>query len=76
MEGMYGMSAKAEAPEQDRVSELTEQLNMLKHQEPVRLLVELLKIKREKYRDRLERGEDDLSRGKALECKALLQILG
>ena len=58
----------------EREAELKDLLVSLKHQETAVAIIELLTIRREQYRDRLEREEDPVVRGKSQECKALLQI--
>ena len=42
----------------------------------VKLFVELLALRRERHRDRLEKREGDEYSGRALECRDLLQIFG
>jgi len=44
------------------------------HEVPV-LVAELLTLRRERHRDKLEVAEDPAKRGRALECKDLLNIL-
>lgn len=60
----------------EREAELVETLQSYKHTEAFRLAGELLALRRERHRDRLEGGEDSEVRGRAKECKDLLQIFG
>ena len=60
--------------DREREAELKDLLISQKHQEGVAAFIELLAIRREQHRDRLEREEDAVVRGKSQECKALLQI--
>ena len=59
----------------DRETELLERLKLLGHTEAYTTIVEILKIRRERYRDKLENIDNPETRGKAKECKDLLQIL-
>jgi hypothetical protein len=60
----------------DREASIIERLESFRGQEMFSLVGELLSIKRERYRDCLEREERAEVRGKAKECKDLLQIFG
>jgi hypothetical protein len=55
--------------------EILERLNLIKHSEGIRLVCDLLLLKREKYRDKLESMESDEIRGRSKECRDLLAIL-
>lgn len=55
---------------------LEEQLVLRKHQEGLTAMIELLQLRRERYRDKLESTENPEMRGRAKECKDLLQIFG
>lgn len=57
----------------EREPEILERLKT--HQEATKLFSELLAIRRERHRDKLEKGEDNEVRGRAKECKDLLQLL-
>lgn len=56
--------------------ELEQLLMEYKSSEALRALRELLRVRRNKHRDTLESREDPEARGKAKECKYLLQLLG
>jgi len=58
----------------EREAELVETLQSYKHTEAFRLAGELLVLRRERHRDRLEGSEDSEVRGRSKECKDLLQI--
>ena len=58
----------------EREAELEDNLANLKHQETAKIIVELLAIRRERYRDRLEKEENAVFRGKAQECSELIQL--
>ena len=58
----------------EREAEILTQLVSIKEMEPVRLFAELLALRRERWRDKLEKREGDEFSGRALECKDLLQI--
>ena len=58
----------------DREVEIAEILSNSKHMELYILCKELFTLRRERHRDKLERQEDNQLRGRALECKDLLQI--
>ena len=57
-----------------RENEIFDILRELKHQNSLVLLNELLQLRRERYRDRLEKEDNREYGGRALECKDLLQI--
>jgi hypothetical protein len=59
----------------EREAQIVEQLEPYRQQQVLKLVSELLQIRRERHRDRLEREEHAESRGAAWECKALLQFL-
>ena len=56
--------------------EIRERLELEKHTTGIHLILELLRIKRERYRDKLESGGSDEIRGRSKECKDLIEILG
>lgn len=58
----------------ERIAEIEELLRRHKESEPMRLVIELYTLKRERYRNRLEEEESDQVRGRAKECKDFLQI--
>lgn len=58
-----------------REIEIETYLESNKHTPMAVQLVELLRLRREKYRDKLENTEDGVVRGRAKECKDLLHIL-
>lgn len=58
----------------NREAELEERLSSLQHSETAKLVVELLQIRRENWRTKLEGQESDQVRGRAKECKDLIQI--
>lgn len=58
----------------NREAELEERLSALQHSETAKLVVELLQIRRENWRTKLEGQESDQVRGRAKECKDLIQI--
>ena len=58
----------------EREAEIEELLSQRKHNEVATLVLELLTLRRERHRDRLEREENGEVRGKAQECKDLLHI--
>lgn len=58
----------------EREAEIAETLSNLRHTEAAVLITELLTLRRERHRDRLEKEENGEIRGKAQECKDLLQI--
>ena len=55
--------------------EIMDRLELFKHSEGVRLVYDLLLLKREKYRDKLESMESDEIRGRSKECRDLIAIL-
>jgi len=57
-----------------RETEIEERLALLRHTEASVLTAELLKLRRERHRDKLEGSEDPTMRGRAKECKDLLHI--
>lgn len=59
----------------EREYEIEKQLEAHKHQSVPVLIKELLTLRRERHRDKLENGENVDVRGRAKECKDLLQIL-
>jgi hypothetical protein len=59
----------------DRESELIELIGKYAKQEPLLSISELLILRREKYRDKLESQNDEEKRGRAKECKDLLQFI-
>jgi len=59
----------------ERELEIEDRLALLKHTEGVMLLAELLSLRRERHRDKLENNESEEFRGRAKECKDLLHIL-
>ncbi len=69
-----GLDAKAQDAGKSREGVLMELLQSYTGQEVAGLVVELLTIRRERYRDKLERQESPEHRGRAKECKDLLQI--
>lgn len=58
----------------EREAEICEILSNLKHTEAAVLIQELLYLRRERYRDRLEKEDSGEIRGKAQECKDMLHI--
>lgn len=61
--------------ETSREQEVRQYLEAQRNSEPVKRVVELLTMTREKCRDRLEQEEHPESRGRAKLCKDLLKIL-
>ena len=61
---------------QDRETEILEALPSVAHERGVKLLIELFTIRREKHRDKIESNEDPITRGRAKECKDLLNLFG
>lgn len=59
----------------EREGEISDQLMLHKHTEPVKLMLELFAIRRERHRDRLESEENPEIRGRAKECKDILSFL-
>ena len=59
---------------QERENEIEDRLALLRHTEVATLTAELLKLRRERHRDKLEGSEDPVMRGRAKECKDLLHI--
>ena len=59
---------------EDREAQLVEIITAFKHSETARAVVELLTLRREHYRDRLEASENAEVRGKSKECKDLIQL--
>lgn len=59
----------------DRETEIEELLKANSDQQVPRLLVELLALRREKYRDKLEKSDNPDTRGRAKECRDLSDIL-
>ena len=57
----------------DREHELTELLRERRDTEPMRMLSELLTLRRERCRDKLENRDDSEVRGQAKECKFLIE---
>jgi len=60
----------------DRETEILEALPAVAHERGVKLLLELFALRREKHRDKLENNEDATIRGRAKECKDLLNLFG
>jgi hypothetical protein len=58
----------------EREAELVEILNAYKGQEVLSRVLELFTIRRERFRDRLENEENAEMRGRAKECKEMIQI--
>ena len=58
----------------DREEEIIEELKSAALSVEVRLFLDLLALRREKHRNQLEKAEASEVRGRALECKALIQI--
>lgn len=56
-------------------ADLLELLESQKHMESARTIRKLLVIRREKHRDKLEREENPVARGRARECKYILELL-
>lgn len=59
----------------ERENEIVKTLSSYKGQQIPSLLCELLSLRRERYRDSLEKRENEVARGGAQECKKLLHIL-
>ena len=57
-----------------REAEIEEILKSFSTSEVAQLLVELLKLRRSRYRDYLESAENQDVRGKSQECKSLIHI--
>lgn len=55
--------------------EIMDRLSAVSHTEGVRLVVELLKARRHRYRDKLESMETEEIRGRSKECKDLIAFL-
>ena len=55
--------------------EIRERLELEKHTTGIQLILELLRIKRERYRDKLESMENEEIRGRSKECRDLVAIL-
>ena len=55
--------------------EILERLELVKHSEGVRLVCDLLLLRRRKYRDKLESMESEEIRGRSKECRDLVAIL-
>ncbi len=60
----------------EREEEVIRLLEAYSCQEVALLAVELIKLRRERYRDKLEDMENAENRGRARECKDLIRILG
>jgi hypothetical protein len=58
----------------EREAEIEKTLVSLKETDVVKLFVELFALRREGYRDKLEKRMGDEFSGRALECRDLLQI--
>jgi len=58
----------------EREAEIEDLLMVYKAAEPIQLLLELLQLRRDRHRDRLEDSENAEVRGKSQECKALIQL--
>jgi len=59
----------------EREVELLDIIESQKHLALGAAVKELLSIKRERYRDKLESGEDQVARGRSKECKDLMALL-
>lgn len=60
--------------EENREAQLEEIIQSWKHSEGLRAMEELLALRREGYRDKIEKNESERVRGRSLECKDLLQL--
>jgi len=60
--------------DQEREQEIVNRLAEQRYSEVAELLTEYLRARREKYRDQLERGDSGEIRGKAQECRNILQL--
>ena len=60
--------------DQERELKIVNRLAEMRHSEMAQLLTEYFTARREKYRDQLERVGSDEIRGKAQECRAVLQL--
>lgn len=58
----------------EREEQIEESLNSFISPEVRSLVIELLQLRRERWRDKLEKEESNQIRGKSLECKDLLDI--
>ena len=58
-----------------RVADIKDILHRYQDTEAVMLIKELLTLRREQWRDKLESSENDQVRGRAKECKELLHFL-
>ena len=58
----------------DRMSELRDRIKLYSDGEAMVILKELLRLRREHYRDRLESTDSAEVRGRAKECKDLLSL--
>ena len=58
----------------ERETVILKTLEAYKEGETARLIKELITLRRERYRDRLEKDPTEVFSGRALECKDLLQI--
>lgn len=54
---------------------IMETLKSLRSSDACRLMAELLGLRRERLRDRLEGSDNPEARGRAKECKDLIQLL-
>lgn len=61
--------------DKEREAELVNILDAYKGQEILARISELLSLRRERHRDKLESEENTVVRGRAKECKDLLYIL-
>ena len=59
----------------DREAELLELIEGQKQLSLVSTFKELLSLRRERYRNKLEAEENPLARGRAKECKDLIELL-
>lgn len=59
---------------QTRELDIIGRIQTLKNQEAPQLFKELFALRRERHRDKLEKDEYPISRGRSQECKDLLQI--
>lgn len=61
---------------EERELHLEDIIKTYKTSEGLSAICELLTLRREEYRNKLEKRGDDEVRGKALLCKELIQLLG
>ena len=58
----------------ERDQEIIDQLLPRASMGTMKLMLELIALRRERYRDRLEREENPVVRGHSLECKEILTL--